>query len=93
MKFVFKWLRKRLRDVEREYEPQCDVPSTIKSSSGYIDSAGTRFTVYKADGGHVVETRTHNRNHESENGLYIVTEDQDLGQRLAHIVTYESIKR
>jgi hypothetical protein len=93
MKFVFKWIRKRLRDVEREYEPQCDMPSTIKGSSGSIDSNGTRFTVYKADGGHVVETRSYDKNHDSQTSLYIVTSDQDLGERLAHIVTYEAIKR
>jgi hypothetical protein len=93
MKFVFKWIRKRLRDVEREYEPQCDMPSTIKDSSGSIDSNGTRFTVYKADGGHVVETRSYDKNHDSQTSLYIVTSDQDLGERLAHIVTYEAIKR
>jgi deoxycytidine triphosphate deaminase len=94
MKFVFRWIRKRLREVEREYEPQYDKPSTLVSNkSDSIDTNGTRFTVYKADGGHVVETRTYDRNHDSETSLYIVTSEQDLGQRLAHIVTYESIKR
>jgi hypothetical protein len=95
MKFVFKWLRKRLRDVEKEYEPQCDMPTAINGSSSSIDTNGTRFTVYKADGGHVVETHTYDRRNGggSEVSLYIVTGEQDLGQRLAHIVTYESIKR
>ncbi len=95
MKFVFRWIRKRLREVEREYEPQCDKPSTLVSNtqSDSIESSGTRFTVYKADGGHVVETRTYDHHHDSHTSLYIVTSDQDLGQRLAHIVTYESIKR
>jgi hypothetical protein len=96
MKFVFKWLRKRLRDVEKEHEPQCDMPdmpSTIQGSSGSIDSNGTRFTVYKADGGHVVETRTYDRNRDSQTSLYIITEDQDFGDRISHILTYEAIKR
>lgn len=93
MKFVFRWIRKRLREIDRENEPQCDSLPTLVSKSDSIDTNGTRFTVYKADGGHVVETRTYDRNHDSTTGLYIVTSEQDLGERLAHIVTYEAIKR
>ena len=61
-----------------------------------IDSNGTRFTVFKADGGHVVETRTYDRNHDSydsQTSLYIITEDQNFGDRISHILTYEAIKR
>jgi hypothetical protein len=97
MKFIFKWLKDKINESDREYEKtRGDIPSlagslTVKSDS--IDSNGTRFTVYKADGGHVVETRSYNKNHDSLTSLYIVTSDQDLGERLAHIVTYEAIKR
>jgi hypothetical protein len=93
MKFIFKWLKDKINESDREYEKtRGDIPSlAVKSDS--IDSNGTRFTVYKADGGHVVETRTYDRNHDSQNSLYIITSEQDLGERLAHIVTYEAIKR
>jgi hypothetical protein len=98
MKFIFKWLKDKINEVDREYEKtKSDKPATLVNSlsvkSDSIDSNGTRFTVYKADGGHVVETRTYDKNHDSQTSLYIVTSEQDLGERLAHIVTYEAIKR
>jgi hypothetical protein len=98
MKFIFKWLKDKINEVDREYEkPRMDKPATLVNSltvkSDSIDSNGTRFTVYRADGGHVVETRTYDKNHDSQTSLYIVTSEQDLGERLAHIVTYEAIKR
>jgi hypothetical protein len=95
MKFIFKWLKDKINESDRECEQTrpslANTLSSVKSDS--IDSNGTRFTVYKADGGHVVETRTYDRNHDSQSSLYIVTSEQDLGERLAHIVTYEAIKR
>jgi hypothetical protein len=98
MKFIFKWLKDKINESDREYEKtKSDKPSTLVNSlslkSDSIDSNGTRFTVYKADGGHVVETRTYDKNHDSQVSLYIITSEQDLGERLAHIVTYEAIKR
>ncbi len=93
MKFVLKWLRKRLRDIDRENEVHAGRDVLSSKGSESIDSNGTRFTVFKADGGHVVETRSYDKNHDSQTGLYIVTSEQDLGERLAHIVTYEAIKR
>ena len=101
MKFFKKWFANMCREAlenAREYEKtRGDRPSIANSLSpksvDSIDSNGTRFTVYKADGGHVVETRSYDKNHDSQTSLYIVTSEQDLGERLAHIVTYEAIKR
>jgi hypothetical protein len=98
MKFFKKWFANMCREAwENARDDKADKPSIANSLSpksvDSIDSKGTRFTVYKADGGHVVETRTYDKNHDSQTSLYIVTSDQDLGERLAHIVTYEAIKR
>jgi len=98
MNFFKKWFQKMSREAwENAREDTVGKPSIVNSLSpksvDSIDSNGTRFTVFKADGGHVVETRTYDRNHDSQTSLYIVTSEQDLGERLAHIVTYEAIKR
>jgi len=98
MKFFKKWFANMCREAwENAREDKVGKPSIANSLSlksvDSIDSNGTRFTVYKADGGHVVETRTYDRNQDSQTSLYIVTSEQDLGERLAHIVTYEAIKR
>ena len=98
MKFFKKWFSNMCREAwENAREDKVGKPSIANSLSlksvDSIDSNGTRFTVYKADGGHVVETRSYDKNHDSQTSLYIVTSEQDLGERLAHIVTYEAIKR
>ena len=98
MKFFKKWFSNMCREAwENAREDTVGKPSMANSilpkSVDSIDSNGTRFTVYKADGGHVVETRSYDKNHDSQTSLYIVTSEQDLGERLAHIVTYEAIKR
>jgi hypothetical protein len=96
MKFFKKWFQNMCREAwENAGEDKACKPSNSLSPKSVesIDANGTRFTVYKADGGHIVETRTYDRNHDSQTSLYIVTSEQDLGERLAHIVTYEAIKR
>jgi hypothetical protein len=98
MKFFKKWFANMCREAwENAHQVERDRPSRkgalTSSQTDSIDSNGTRFTVYKADGGHVVETRSYDENHDSQTSLYIVTSEQDLGERLAHIVTYEAIKR
>lgn len=94
MKFIFKWLKNKIRQVERDDEKNYEVPvPTVSGSGPRMDSGGIRFTVYRADGGHVVETQSYDRHKDTQVGLYIVTSEQDLGQKLAHIITYEAIKR
>jgi hypothetical protein len=94
MKFVFKWLKNKMRESDRENYPTDVVSlSDHKPSSGRLDSNGTSFTVYKADGGFVVETSRRDRNHDRHNGMYVITEDQNFGERISQILTYETIKR
>jgi hypothetical protein len=55
---------------------------------------GIRFQVYKASGGMIVETSTYDRQKDrSYNGLYIITDDKDLGQEIAKIITMETLKQ
>ena len=104
MNFFKKWFQKMCREAwenasedsqapEYNYHLRGSNSKEVVAASQSIDSNGIRFTVYKADGGHVVETKTYDKHHDCHTSLYIVTSDQELGERLAHIITYESIKR
>jgi hypothetical protein len=96
MNFFKKWFQKMCREAwENASEDKNHLSNSkeVVAASQSIDSNGIRFTVYKADGGHVVETKTYDKHHDCHTSLYIVTSDQELGERLAHIITYESIKR
>jgi len=53
-----------------------------------------RFSVYHADGGKVVEFRRENNNGtRAENNVYIISKDEDFGDRIAKILTMESLRR
>ena len=96
MNFFKKWFQKMCREAwENVSEDKNHLSNSMEvvAASQSIDSNGIRFTVYKADGGHVVETKTYDKHHDSHTSLYIVTSDEELGERLANIITYEAIKR
>lgn len=68
--------------------------STRHDSSGELESRGTAFTLYNANGGHVVELRHYDeKSDRMKNALHIVPHDKDLGEALNHIITYEALKR
>ena len=70
---------------ELGYEPIREVPC--------VESEGMRFTVFKASGGFVIETRTYDRRKdESINSMYVINDEKDLGQELGKIITMESLK-
>jgi len=96
MRFVFKWLKNKIREAEQENYPSIRSDQAIAvsdSKESGLQSSGTHFTVYKADGGFVVETSYRDRNHDRHNEIYVITQDQNFGERISQILTYEAIKR
>jgi hypothetical protein len=58
-----------------------------------LDSDGMRLQIYKASGGYVVETRSYDRvKDRSYNSMFVITEDQDLGNQLGKIVMMEALR-
>ena len=86
-------LKQRIRNwLMDEGEDYDSVPIAIHEVPS-LDSEGMRFTVFKASGGFVIETRTYDRRKdESNNKIYVVTENQDLGAELGKIITMESLR-
>ena len=78
------WL---LKDDERElvYAEDCDGPE--------IQSQGFRLNIYGASGGTIVETTKYDRKQdENRHSLHVVTEDKNLGEELAKIITMEQLR-
>jgi len=96
-----KWLKKALwrwtyqgRELDEE---------TAKTSSGRLisrdeeavcnDDPVLNFKVYSAVGGKVVEFRRYDRKSDrNDSTTYIITNDQDFGDRIAKIATMEKLK-
>jgi len=90
MKLTFKerirnWLMNDIDDAEPVYAEDSDGPE--------IQSQGFRLNVYGASGGTIVETTKYDRkSDEHRHSLHVVTEDKDLGEELAKIITMEQLR-
>ena len=107
MKLFDKWFAKKCKEAwENENKPQKEEiniglarprrvnPIGSIDISGSLNSQGTQFTLYNANGGTVVELRNYDPMHDRlSNSLYVIPSDKDLGEQLGHIVTMEALKR
>jgi hypothetical protein len=108
MKWFNKWFANKCRQAwEDENQPQEDVLGNlvapakmrrgiaqISTGPAELHSRGVTFTLYKANGGHVVELRDYDpQTDRHANSLHLVPSDKDMGEALNHIITYEALKR
>lgn len=92
MKLTFK---QRIRNwLMNDQEDDHDQYALVQDSEGpNIQSQGFRLHVYNASGGTIVETTKYDhKNDENRHSLYVVTDDKDLGEELAKIITMESLR-
>lgn len=91
MKLTFKQkLRKWLMDDSDEYG---DNIISVDSEGPNIQSQGFRLNVYSASGGTIVETTKYDsKKDEHRHNLHVVTDDKELGEELAKIITMESLR-
>jgi len=92
------WLRRKMHDF---IFPQDEVQRSNKVSRGNdivasgetLSTEPLRLSIYRANGGMIVETRVYDRQKDrSQNQLHIVSHDDDLGHSIAKIITMESLR-
>jgi hypothetical protein len=101
MKWLDNWILKHAKRIRQRNETGAGI-SRIESSVGIINddrvSIGSskhrmNFVVYRANGGMMVEyNRYDDRKDQHHCELHIIHPDQDLGEALGKIVTFESLK-
>ena len=91
MKLTFKQkLRKWLMDDSDEYGTGV---LSVDSEGPNIQSQGFRLNIYGAAGGTIIETTKYDRQKDDHrHSLHVVTDDKDLGEELAKIITMESLR-
>jgi len=68
--------------------------SQLKSLSRSFNMPSTSFRTFNANGGTVVEITYYDVTTDHTNcALHVIPSDKDLGESLAHIITYEALKR
>ena len=79
------WLLKDVDDAELVYAEDCNGVD--------LNSQGFRLQVYGASGGTIVETTKYDqKKDENRHSLHVVTEEKDLGEELAKIITMEQLR-
>ena len=90
-KLVVKWVREDWENARTEKIPQ--LVSSRETDCVEGDPV-LNFKVYNAIGGKVVEFRHYDRQKDRNfNQTYIITNDQDFGERIAKIATMEVLKQ
>ena len=84
------WCKRAWEDSQSE---QYSTKGLVRADD-YVDSEPQlNFKIYSATGGHVMEFRRYDRKTDrSDNQLYVITTDDDMGERIARIVNMEMMK-
>jgi hypothetical protein len=86
-------LKQRIRNwLMNDNDEEC---YTIEqdSTGPDLNAQSFRLSVYGASGGTIIETTKYDRkSDENRHSLHIVTEDKDLGEELAKIITMEQLR-
>lgn len=99
----FNWFARRLSLAQEELQENLRANLSKVSlgqaipSSRYdheVDSnADLQFRMNRAENGYVMSVRQFDRRTDRNiNSLYLISDDEDLGQSIAHIITIESLK-
>lgn len=91
-----KWLRRKLKSfLQEDHEEQAKLGSSVlvKESDSINSDPVLNFRVYSAVGGKVVEFSSYDRRTDRRNSTtYIITNEQDFGERISKIATMENLK-
>jgi hypothetical protein len=99
MKWFDRWFSKKVRQSWDEEACPPDQPRTramLSSSKPIERSLGDHpmnLQIHRANGGYILEFSTYDRKRdEHDRNLHIVTQDQDLGESIAQIITVEMLR-
>ena len=100
MKWFDKWVLSRAEKIatkqsgiEMNYATSAIKPARLSADHGGLDSPAVRFKMFKASGGTIIETQIYNERIDRHvNGLYVITNDKNLGEEINKILTMESLK-
>jgi hypothetical protein len=109
MKWFFKWLSSKIDETKYTDEDAPETVGSLSSNratskvrrgiatvreSDDFASEPIQFKMYKASGGWAVEFRRYDhRNDRVDTSLYVVNDEEELGNHISKIITMEALKR
>ena len=86
-------IRQRLRNWIMKDDDDYAEQLVSVSETPQIESEGLRLQIYRASGGFVVETRTYDRKNDcNHNTMHVITDEEDLGERIGKIIMMEALR-
>ena len=86
------WLRRIIRNWLEQEEPVM-LRETVVSARDHLRNEGLNFTLHRAVGGHIFESRKYNEKTDGhENTLYMIHEDEDFAKQVAQAIMLEQMK-
>lgn len=89
------WLKRKIRNwLASEYVTQkADHAISMDTTSPQIRIEGLMFNVMPAQGGTIVQIRHYNRRKDENDYItHIITEQEDVSERIGHIVSMELMR-
>ena len=87
------WLKRKLRSWLNDDDIQLEREVITARDRNAPSQNGMNFVLYKAVGGHVLESRTYNQKTDRTDGtLYMIHEDQDFAKQVAQAIMLEQMK-
>ena len=91
-----KWLKRKLRNWINDYDGEVSMKLTASRDveAQMCDAEPIlNFRVFSAVGGQVIEFRRYDRKTDrSDTSTYIITKDQDFGEKISKIASMEMLK-
>lgn len=88
-----RWLRRKIRNW-LDSDIQLEKVEVIARDRNSPAQNGMNFCLYKAVGGHILESRVHNhKTDRTEGTLYMIHEDEDFARQVAQAIMLESLKQ
>ena len=86
-------LRQRLRNWIMNDDADYADQAVSVDDTRRLESEGLRLEVFRASGGYVIETRSYDRkNDRNHNTMHVITDEENLGERIGKIIMMEALR-
>lgn len=98
MKFIWRYVFRKLRDIGNEPEPYDSNRATLSGAKVSMSpdsdwGDGLNIQVHSAHGGRIVTFRKYDRKSDrNNNNVYIIPDDHDFERELGKLITLEAMR-
>lgn len=93
MKWFDRWFYKKSEEAwQAAHQPKDAGIPAPSNNTFYNVNSGLSFSVYSADGGIIINATRSSTSYPNESHLYVITQTEDLPNKLSEIITMELLK-